>query len=166
MIVIPDIEPKKYGTPKLEKADNGQTVFELPIGISTLDKASSSFTLKVNDFAARFNTFTMSADGLNWLFDYEECDDEATVIVMPYSTRIQLVNLREGDLIVFPGAKDIVYEVGVVSFSMVSFRRYEGGRIKVMVDEYENSSPTYHNYSVFGHMNSWFVPSTPPRSKL
>lgn len=164
--IIPDVAPEKDGTPKLEKANNGQTVYTLHIGISTRDTVS--FTLKVNDFTARFNPFTMSADGLNWLFDYEyeECDDEATVIVMPYSTRIQLIHLREGDVIVFPGADGIAYKVGVVSFGPVSFHHYEGWRIKVMVDEYENGSPTYRNYSVFGHPNSWFVPSEPPRSRL
>lgn len=162
--IIPDIAPEKDSTPKIEKASNGQAVFTLHIGIST--RNTVSFTLKVNNFTARFNPFTMSANGLNWLFDYEECDDEATVIVMPYSTRIQLTHLREGDVIVFPGADGIAYKVGVVSFGPVSFHRYEGWRIKVMVDEYENGSPTYHNYSVFGHPNSWFVPSTPPRSQL
>ncbi len=162
--IIPDVAPEKDGTPKLEEANNGQTVYTLHIGISTRDTVS--FTLKVNDFTARFNPFTMSADGLNWLFDYEECDDEATVIVMPYSTRIQLIHLREGDVIVFPGVDGIAYKVGVVSFGPISFHRYEGWRIKVMVNEYENGSPTYHNYSVFGHPNSWFVPSTPPRSQL
>lgn len=160
VVIIPDVTSED-DTPQLQKANNGQTVYTLHIGISTRDTVS--FTLKVNDFTARFNPFTMSADGLNWLFDYEyeECDDEATVIVMPYSTRIQLIHLREGDVIVFPGADGIAYEVGVVSF-----HRYEGWRIKVMVDEYENGSPTYRNYSVFGHPNSWFVPSTPPRSQL
>lgn len=162
--IIPDVAPEKDGTPKLEKANNGQTVYTLHIGISTRDTVS--FTLKVNDFTARFSPFTMSAGGLNWLFDYEECDDEATVIVMPYSTRIQLIHLREGDVIVFPGADGIAYKVGVVSFGPISFHRYEGWRIKVMVDEYENGSPTYRNYSVFGHPNSWFVPSEPPRSRL
>lgn len=148
-------------TPQLQKADNGQTVFTMHIGASTLDGVSR-FTLKVNNFAARFNTFTMCADGLNWLFDYEECDEGATVIVMPYNTRIQLINLREGDRFPFPGANNFVYEVGVVS--LILLRRE--GRVEVMVYDYENGLHAYHNYSVFGHPNSWFVPSIPPRSQL
>ena len=64
VIIIPEIAPEKYGTPKLEKANNGQTVFTLHAGTSTLEGVSY-FALKVNRFAARFNTFTMSADGLN-----------------------------------------------------------------------------------------------------
>lgn len=160
--IIPDVAPEKDGTPKLEKANNSQTVYTLHIGISTRDTVS--FTLKVNDFTARFNPFTMSADGLNWLFDYEyeECNDEATVIVMPYSTRIQLINLREGDIIAFPGVDNIAYEVDLVSLR--SLRRE--GQAEVMVYDYENGLHAYHNYSVFGHPNSWFVPSIPPRSKL
>jgi hypothetical protein len=46
--IIPDVAPEKDGTPKLEKANNGQTVYTLHIGISTRDTVS--FTLKVNDF--------------------------------------------------------------------------------------------------------------------
>lgn len=157
VIITPDVAPKD-GAPKSGKSDDGQTVFELPIG---------SFTLKVNGFTAKLknsllteeNVLTAKSDKFNQFFSYEECDDKAIIIAMTYDDRRRLKDLREGEFIPFSGVDDVIHEVTKVE-------RNKGWRTTVTIQTYKDGAPVGQAYTVSGDDNSWFVAAIPPRAEL
>lgn len=157
VIITPDVAPKD-GAPKSGKSDDGQTVFELPIG---------SFTLKVNGFTAKLknsllteeNVLTAKSDKFNQFFSYEERDDEVTIIVMPCGIKNRLKDLQEGNFIEFPGVSNVTYKVTKVE-------RNKGWRTTVTIQTYKDGAPVGQPYTVSGDDNSLFVPSIPSRIEL
>ena len=159
VIITPDVAPKD-GAPKSGKSDDGQTVFELPIGSFTLKVNGVTSKLKYNNFTKK-STFTIRpCDSFDWIFLCEGGEfDDVTVIAMTHDDRRRLKDLREGDSIPFPGVNGVTYEVTKVE-------RDKGWRTTVTIQTYKDGAPVGQPYTMSGDDISWFVPSTPPWIEL
>ena len=154
--LIPDVALNDDVLDEPKKTNDGQIVFTLDIG---------SFTLKVNGFTAKlkYNNFTKKStftirpcDSFDWIFLCEGGEfDEVAVIAMTYDDRRRLKDLREGDLIPFPGVDYVTYEVTEVV-------RDKGWRTTVTIQACKDGAPVGQPYTMSGDDISWFVPSIPP----